>query len=283
MKEENDKYLANPANIKRAHVEYDEKLVKNQLFDVLERNIADEVILMKYKEWINHFFEEYLRKPNLHYLKTHFLYKQFLRKYHKEHRDDEDKLPIEKFNVIAKIAKILQERLWNEAFDVLDSNGEETVTISPKSLRYIASIFFNVNAVWKERWGDLNQVFHDGDFPFIASGEIKSFDSYVDVLCYLLSHKKHNPFGKWWIDGDAERTKKTWQYSDMVWACTDPSLEFHTEAFLSRESLAFQWSASTTWMFEKAMELLKTEVSRKNNWREKTKWHNGIPCFNRKR
>ena len=264
MKEENDKYLANPANIKRATVEYDEYAVKNQLFDVLERNIADETIVMKYKEWINQFFGEYLHKPNVVYLKNHLLYEQFLRRYHKEHKENKDKLSLEKFNVIAKVAKILQERLGSEAFDVVEKDGQEMVEISQKSLKYISAIFINVNAVWKERWGDLNQVFHDGDFPFIGSDEIKPFDSYVDVLCYLLSHKKHNPSGKRWPDWDVEWTKKTWQYSDMLWACTDPALEFHTDAFLSRETTIFQWSTATRRMFEKALELLKTEVKTYN-------------------
>ena len=50
----------------------------------------------------------------------------------------------------------------------------------------------------------------------------------------------------------------------MLWACTDPALEFHTDAFLSRETTIFQWSTATRRMFEKALELLKTEVKTYN-------------------
>lgn len=263
-KEENDKYLANPANIKRATLEYNEKLVKAKLFDLLERNIKDEAVQQKYKEGITTFFSDYLSTTRAKYIKNHLLYKKFLIKYHQEHKKNSNAMPIEKFNVIAKLGNILQERLGSEAFDIVDKNGQETIELSQKSLKYIASIFYNVNAVWKQWWGDLNQVFHDGDFPFIEAGEIKTFDAYVDVFCYLLSHKKHNPSWKRWDEWDQEWTRKTWQYADMLWACTDPALEFHTDEFLSRESFEFQWSDATKKMFEKAFRLLKTEVKTYN-------------------
>lgn len=261
-REENNKYLANPANIKRGTIDYDEHTQKKRLFDLIDRQVKDPRYNDKYKSWITNFFEKEFSSPRFAFLRTHPLYRKFLSSYNKEYK--EGRISTDTFNAVAKVSMILQERLWNEAFSIVEKDGKEHIEVSQKSLKYLWAIFSNVNQVRKDRGGDLNQIFHDGDFPFIVSGEKKDFNAYIQVFVYLLSHKKHNPFGQWGADWDAEWTKKTWQYADMLWACADPVLEFHTDEFLSREDCTFEWSAATKKIFVEAEKLLKTEVKAYN-------------------
>ena len=63
---------------------------------------------------------------------------------------------------------------------------EPIIVFSEKSLNYICTIFSIANKV-REAWGKrIDQVFHDGDFPFITSNIRASEVDYIDVMVYLL-------------------------------------------------------------------------------------------------
>lgn len=244
--EENSKFLSNPSTIKSSILWNTTRIVERQLFKLIDDEVDDRNIAKKYKGWISEFFKS-IRIKNVNKLlkttKNSTLFIQYLYQ-NREREDEEDnkkektnkeKNEIMKRNVRLQIAKILYEKFWDEAFSTKPNRkkGKEPfVILSNKSLNYICTIFNIANKVRESRWKRIDQVFHDGDFPFITNDIKASESDYIDVITYLLDRWKSIYYNKRWDLGQKQRSKKTSQYADILRALTDNQLRIHEYANL---------------------------------------------------
>lgn len=246
---ENNKFLCNVSTIKNPTLYTNETKIRDELFDHIDRHVRDATIAEQYKEGINEFIWHQIFPENIRFLKAHPIYQQFLSQHHEKYKNLNQ---ISHFNVLAQVGKILYLKFGAAAFKMhIDEETQlETLKLSDTSLTYLSSLFFNANIVRKQRGKNLDQVFHDGDFPFIWENTKASEEEYFEVLKYLVDREKHNPHGKDWAAGNREWAKKTSQYSDILWALTNDALKFHTSTFMGKEEPNFEWDMTTKKLFE---------------------------------
>ena len=171
-KEENSKFISNASTIKNPLLHTSEKKIKEELFDLIERQVDEPDVVDAYKEGIQNFFAD-LQKKRRSYLKEHPKFAQFLVQGHKEYKREVD---IGRYNVRAQLGKLLYQKFGDEAFETVETEEQtdkelkktEILRFSPKSVDYLYTLFYNAGLVRNERGKSINQVFHDGDYPFIA-------------------------------------------------------------------------------------------------------------------
>ena len=222
--EENPRFHFNLANIKEGTSRTLINSLKSSLFDEIDRNVEEDEVKKKYKEGISKFIDDQMRK-NIAYLyeDENLIYRKFALQYHPLIK--EGKEGVEKYNAIVQVWKLLNEKFWERAFVVTkDVNGKEWISFSDLCRKYIFTLFYNANTVWKEWWKSISQVFHDWDFPFIIDRSPADLEDYIEVVQYLITRDKHNPFGKRSEEWNKERSKKTAQYADILWALTNNQL-----------------------------------------------------------
>lgn len=288
---ENPKFHFNLANIKEWTSKTLINSLKNSLFDEIDRNIEEEDIKKAYKNGIRKFIEMHMKK-NIQYLvdKKNLTYRKFITQYH--HLIKKWKDGIEKYNAYAQIGKLMNEKFWERAFSVQkDADGKEEIVFSELCRKYMFTLFYNANTVWKEWWKSISQVFHDGDFPFITDKTPADLEDYVEVVQYLITRDKHNPFWKRSEEWNKEWSKKTAQYADILWALTNNQLGIHKlvdnetyNPWLSEDfedEPDFEWDYTTT-NLEKIWGWQLTNIVESYNMHEK-KWENPFRVWRRKK
>lgn len=171
-KEENSKFISNASTIKNPLLHTSETKIKEELFDLIERQVDEQDVVDAYKEGIQNFFADLQKKRRL-YLKAHPKFAQFLVQGHKEYKRGVD---IGRYNVRAQLGKLLYQKFGEDAFETVETEEQtdkglkktEILRFSPKSVDYLYTLFYNAGLVRNERGKSINQVFHDGDYPFIA-------------------------------------------------------------------------------------------------------------------
>ena len=224
--DENAKYLSNPSTIKSSILATTTETIQNNLFQLIDDEVDDKSVAEKYKSWIIDFFE-YIKKENIQRIFSTAKDSPLFAKYLSQNKETKN---IKKRNVKLQVAKLLYEKFWNEAFDTKSNkkkDDEPLVVFSEKSLNYICTIFSIANKVREAWWKRIDQVFHDGDFPFITSNIRASESDYMDVMIYLLDRWKIAYYGKRWLAWQKQWSKKTSQYADILRALTDNQLRIH--------------------------------------------------------
>ena len=232
---ENNKFAINLASIKDGTLENTEKKITQELFDLIERNVDEKDIELSYKQGITNFFGAISNKK-YNYLKGNEAYTKFIAQYHELYKNKNEK-GIAKFNVIAQVSKILYDNFWEKAFVTLkssDNSPTEKIELSEVCRDYFFTLFYHANEVWKSWGGNIGQVFHDGDFPFITENLKGSNEEYLQVIEYLVKRKKHNPYGKRGEEWIAERATKTTKYADILWWLTNKQIRMDENLLLNQ-------------------------------------------------
>ena len=267
-KEENSKFISNASTIKNPLLHTSEKKIKEELFDLIERQVDEPDVVDAYKEGIQNFFAD-LQKKRRSYLKEHPKFAQFLVQGHKEYKREVD---IGRYNVRAQLGKLLYQKFGDEAFETVETEEQtdkelkktEILRFSPKSVDYLYTLFYNAGLVRNERGKSINQVFHDGDYPFIAQDIKVSWEEYIDVIAYLVERDKPNPHGKSGKQWSEEWAKKTSQFCDIIRALSNDQLGIHKSEYFQSENPKFEWDTTTQNLFDKGGDFLKSEVNIQN-------------------
>lgn len=267
-KEENSKFISNASTIKNPLLHTSEKKIKEELFDLIERQVDEPDVVDAYKEGIQNFFAD-LQKKRRSYLKEHPKFAQFLVQGHKEYKREVD---IGRYNVRAQLGKLLYQKFGDEAFETVEAEEQtdkglkktEILRFSPKSVDYLYTLFYNAGLVRNERGKSINQVFHDGDYPFIAQDIKVSWEEYIDVVAYLVERDKPNPHGKSGKQWSEEWAKKTSQFCDIIRALSNDQLGIHKSEYFQSENPKFEWDTTTQNLFNKGGDFLKSEVNIQN-------------------
>ena len=267
-KEENSKFISNASTIKNPLLHTSEKKIKEELFDLIERQVNEPDVVDAYKEGIQNFFAD-LQKKRRSYLKEHPKFAQFLVQGHKEYKREVD---IGRYNVRAQLGKLLYQKFGDEAFETVETEEQtdkwlkktEILRFSPKSVDYLYTLFYNAGLVRNERGKSINQVFHDGDYPFIAQDIKVSWEEYIDVIAYLVERDKPNPHGKSGKQWSEEWAKKTSQFCDIIRALSNDQLGIHKSEYFQSENPKFEWDTTTQNLFDKGWDFLKSEVNIQN-------------------
>lgn len=267
-KEENSKFISNASTIKNPLLHTSETKIKEELFDLIERQVDEQDVVDAYKEGIQNFFAE-LQKKRRSYLKVHPKFAQFLVQGHKEYKRGVD---IGRYNVRAQLGKLLYQKFGDEAFETVETEEQtdkglkktEILRFSPKSVDYLYTLFYNAGLVRNERGKSINQVFHDGDYPFIAQDIKVSWEEYIDVIAYLVERDKPNPHGKSGKQWSEEWAKKTSQFCDIIRALSNDQLGIHKSEYFQSENPKFEWDTTTQNLFDKGGDFLKSEVNIQN-------------------
>ncbi len=267
-KEENSKFISNASTIKNPLLHTSEKKIKEELFDLIERQVDEPDVVDAYKEGIQNFFAD-LQKKRRSYLKEHPKFAQFLVQGHKEYKREVD---IGRYNVRAQLGKLLYQKFGDEAFETVETEEQtdkglektEILRFSPKSVDYLYTLFYNAGLVRNERGKSINQVFHDGDYPFIAQDIKVSWEEYTDEIAYLVERDKPNPHGKSGKQWSEEWAKKTSQFCDIIRALSNDQLGIHKSEYFQSENPKFEWDTTTQNLFDKGGDFLKSEVNIQN-------------------
>ena len=267
-KEENSKFISNASTIKNPLLHTSETKIKEELFDLIERQVDEQDVVDAYKEGIQNFFAE-LQKKRRSYLKVHPKFAQFLVQGHKDYKNG---INVETFNVRTQVGKLLYQKFWDEAFEAVEVDNQtdkdwkktEVLRFSPKSIDYLYALFYNASLVRNERGKSINQVFHDGDYPFIAQDIKVSWEEYIDVIAYLVERDKPNPHGKSGKQWSEEWGKKTSQFCDIIRALSNDQLGIHKSKYFQSEKPIFEWDKTTQNLFNIGGEFLKNEVNIQN-------------------
>ena len=267
-KEENSKFISNASTIKNPLLHTSETKIKEELFDLIERQVDEQDVVDAYKEWIQDFFTN-LQNKRRSYLKAHPKFAQFLVQGHKEYKRGVD---IGRYNVRAQLGKLLYQKFGEEAFETVETEEQtdkglkktEILRFSPKSVDYLYTLFYNAGLVRNERGKSINQVFHDGDYPFIAQDIKVSWEEYIDVIAYLVERDKPNPHGKSGKQWSEEWAKKTSQFCDIIRALSNDQLGIHKSEYFQSENPKFEWDLTTQKLFNIGGEFLKNEVNIQN-------------------
>ena len=267
-KEENSKFISNASTIKNPLLHTSEKKIKEELFDLIERQVDEPDVVDAYKEGIQNFFAD-LQKKRRSYLKAHPKFAQFLVQGHKDYKNG---INVETFNVRTQVGKLLYQKFWDEAFETVEVDNQtdkdwkktEVLRFSPKSIDYLYTLFYNASLVRNERGKSINQVFHDGDYPFVAQGIKVSWEEYIDVIAYLVERDKPNPHGKSGKQWSEEWGKKTSQFCDIIRALSNDQLGIHKWEYFQSEKPIFEWDKTTQNLFNIGGEFLKNEVNIQN-------------------
>ncbi len=267
-KEENSKFISNASTIKNPLLHTSETKIKEELFDLIERQVDEQDVVDAYKEWIQNFFTN-LQNQRRSYLKAHPKFAQFLVQGHKEYKRGVD---IGRYNVRAQLGKLLYQKFGDEAFETVETEEQtdkglkktEILRFSPKSVDYLYTLFYNAGLVRNERGKSINQVFHDGDYPFIAQDIKVSWEEYIDVIAYLVERDKPNPHGKSGKQWSEEWAKKTSQFCDIIRALSNDQLGIHKSEYFQSENPKFEWDLTTQKLFNIGGEFLKNEVNIQN-------------------
>ena len=267
-KEENSKFISNASTIKNPLLHTSETKIKEELFDLIERQVDEPDVVDAYKEGIQNFFAD-LQKKRRSYLKAHPKFAQFLVQGHKEYKRGVD---IGRYNVRTQLGKLLYQKFGDEAFETVETEEQtdkelkktEILRFSPKSVDYLYTLFYNAGLVRNERGKSINQVFHDGDYPFIAQDIKVSWEEYIDVIAYLVERDKPNPHGKSGKQWSEEWAKKTSQFCDIIRALSNDQLGIHKSEYFQSENPKFEWDTTTQNLFDKGGDFLKSEVNIQN-------------------
>ena len=267
-KGENSKFISNASTIKNPLLHTSETKIKEELFDLIERQVDEQDVVDAYKEWIQNFFTN-LQNKRRSYLKAHPKFAQFLVQGHKEYKRGVD---IGRYNVRAQLGKLLYQKFGEEAFETVETEEQtdkglkktEILRFSPKSVDYLYTLFYNAGLVRNERGKSINQVFHDGDYPFIAQDIKVSWEEYIDVIAYLVERDKPNPHGKSGKQWSEEWAKKTSQFCDIIRALSNDQLGIHKSEYFQSENPKFEWDLTTQKLFNIGGEFLKNEVNIQN-------------------
>ena len=267
-KEENSKFISNASTIKNPLLHTSETKIKEELFDLIERQVDEPDVVDAYKEGIQNFFAD-LQKKRRSYLKAHPKFAQFLVQGHKEYKRGVD---IGRYNVRAQLGKLLYQKFGEDAFETVETEEQtdkglkktEILRFSPKSVDYLYTLFYNAGLVRNERGKSINQVFHDGDYPFIAQDIKVSWEEYIDVIAYLVERDKPNPHGKSGKQWSEEWAKKTSQFCDIIRALSNDQLGIHKSEYFQSENPKFEWDTTTQNLFDKGWDFLKSEVNIQN-------------------
>ena len=241
---ENSKFLSNPSTIKSLTINNTIESIKENLTKLINDKVDDEQIASKYKKWISEFLWNIRYKS----LKESYPQRkdcQKFRLYIKQLTNIQD---IKKKNIKQQLAKILVSKFWDEAFSEKPNkrkSKEKYIVLSHKSLDYLFTIFYNANKVRESRGKRLDQVFHDGDFPFITRNVKATESDYVDVIIYLEDKTKPIYYSKRWPRWQKQRSKKTAQYADILRALTNDQLWIDKLDFADKNSPEFQWDEIT--------------------------------------
>ncbi len=255
---ENSKFLSNPSTIKSPVLNLTVDSVKMNLFELIDENVQEQDIANKYKLGITEFLW-WLYIWNMNKIRSCW---ESFRKYLSQAKKNCE-WNIWKYNVQSQVAKILYSKLWDKAFDYKENeNWWKTIILSELSLNYIQKIFYNANLVWEKRWKSLDKVFHDSDFPFIAENIKATENDYIDAIVYLVNKWKLNYYGKRWENWKNERSKKTSQYADILWALTNNQLWIQVD---DNKSLEFQWDTITQNLYKIWWWILENEVNTYND------------------
>lgn len=218
--QENSKFLSNPSTIKSPVLTQTVQRIKDNLFELIDNNIQEQDIVHKYKLWISEFLWRIFFGNMDRMRHSGEKFRKYLIQTKKNCEWN-----IWRCNVQLQVAKILYSKLWEKAFEYEeDKLWNKNIKLSDSSLDYIQKIFYNANKVREERWKSLDKVFHDWDFPFILENVKLSEKDYIDAIFYLVNKWKLNYYGKRWENGKNERSKKTSQYADILWALTNDQL-----------------------------------------------------------
>lgn len=142
------------------------------------------------------------------------------------------------------------------------------MVFSPLCEKYCQVLFFNAIEVWKV-WGKTtNQVFHDGDYPFIRNNEQGSMEDYLDAIEYLVSREKYNPFARRneHGEGNKEWAKKTSQFADILWALTNEVFGLHKKILKGDDRLEFSWDDVTENLLNLSKEKLQNKIDTYNTY-----------------
>lgn len=264
--EENNKFKVNLANIKDGTLENTEKKIVDELFDIIERKVDDEAIASCYKKGVYDFVYTTIRNARIPALKRDISYQKFISQYHDLYKSDK-KEDIAKFNVLAQVGRILFKKFWEKAFIVTidEETWKERLELSDSCRDYFHSLFFKANQVWRSRWKNIDQVFHDWDFPFISENLKATNDEYLEVINYLVSRDKYNLFWKRWTEGNQERAKKTSQYADILWALTDKNIKIEKPDLIKQ----YGWDETTEKLFKNGGNFLQRLVENHNTYKKK--------------
>lgn len=242
--DENAKFLSNPSTIKSSILGSTVDTIQSSLFQLIDKEVEDEEIAQRYKNWIIDFFDS-IKKKNVSKLYAETKKSSLFTKYLSQNREVKN---AKKRNVKLQVAKLLYEKFWDEAFAKKVNKKKENeplVVFSEKSLNYICTIFSIANKVREARWKRIDQVFHDWDFPFITSDIRASESDYIDVIIYLLDRWKFAYYGKRWAVWQRQWSKKTSQYADILWALTNDQLRIHEYLELWEWIDDFKWDTIT--------------------------------------
>ena len=242
--DENAKFLSNPSTIKSSILGSTVDTIQSSLFQLIDKEVEDEEIAQRYKNWIIDFFDN-IKKKNVSKLYAETKKSSLFTKYLSQNREVKN---AKKRNVKLQVAKLLYEKFWDEAFAKKVNKKKENeplVVFSEKSLNYICTIFSIANKVREARWKRIDQVFHDWDFPFITSDIRASESDYIDVIIYLLDRWKFAYYGKRWAVWQRQWSKKTSQYADILWALTNDQLRIHEYLELWEWIDDFKWDTIT--------------------------------------
>jgi len=261
--DENSKFLSNPSTIKSSILTNTTEKIQSDLFKLIENEVDDKLIAEKYKSLIIDFFYN-IKKRNIQKLLKNTKNSKLFIKYISQNKELKN---VRTKNVKIQIAKVLYEKFWDEAFTTKSNkkNKEPDVVLSEKALNYICTIFNIANKVW-ESWGKrIDQVFHDGDFPFITNNIRASENDYINVITYLLDRWKIAYYGKRGTTWQMQWAKKTSQYADILRALTDNQLRIHEYPNLWENVSIFQRDEITKNLFNIWWWLLDNIVTTHND------------------
>lgn len=262
---ENSKFLSNPSTIKSLTINNTTESVKSNLTKLIDDKVDDKQIASKYKDWINEFLQNIRYKT----LKESYLKRKDCQKFRLYIKQSVNITNIKKKNIKQQLAKILVSKFWDEAFSEKpnkNNSKEKYIVLSEKSLDYLFTIFYNANKVRESRGKRIDQVFHDGDFPFITRNVKATESDYVDVITYLVDKTKPSYYGKRWPRWQKQRSKKTSQYADILWALTDNQLWIHKINFLDKNQPDYNWDETTQNLYKIWWWLLDNVITTHNDW-----------------
>ena len=239
---ENSKFLSNPSTIKSLTINNTVDSVREKLAKYIDNQVEEKEIAEKYKDWVNQFFKNLINENRKKLLSMRPSHPKFI----KYLLQSEKITNVKKRNIKQQMAKILVDKFWEEAFSEKPSkqnSQEKFICLSQKSLDYLFTIFYNANKVRESRGKRIDQVFHDGDYPFITRNVKATESDYVDVITYLVDKTKPIYYSKRWTRWQKQRSKKTSQYADVLRALTNNQLWIHELDFANKNTPDFSKSS----------------------------------------
>lgn len=262
--QENSKFLSNVSTIKQPTLNLTRQKIQDNLINLIEEKVDDKAIAEQYKWWIRRFMSK-LSSENVSYIRSKESIAPKFSNYIRQSKNIKD---IKRRNIKQQLAKILYTQFKENAFDTkIDKKdkSKEISILSQQSISYLYTLFYNANGIRREFGNNVDQVFHDWDFPFITDSIKATESDYIDAIIYLVDKWKNNFYWKRWKKGQTERSKKTSQYADILRALTNEQLRINESEVLWSDKPDFEWDNITKNLYKLGWGILENIIDTYND------------------